>query len=441
MFNDFHSEIFSWIRGALFVLFIINISVFFQNKKRLFLNYSLYLFCIFLYFFMPVAPKWCQPLYGVVNYSFLYLSFVFYVEFARILLSTKSIIPKWDRLFVIQKYILSLFSIVLPLVSYFYGVSFVMRIVLVFSTLLSLFSIVSYFVISRVKGRNVGYFVFGSASFVLLGNISTYYKVAYRGRFELLSFEPMIFTYIGAIFEALVFTYIMGRIFKQIVENKADLKLQYLLKQKETAELKMTALQSQMNPHFLFNSLNSINNYVLKNEKEQASEYISSFSRLIRTVLKNSERMQISLLEELEVLKMYVKVEQKRIQGGFDFDIEVDQELDLQIIAVPPLFLQPYIENSIWHGLVRKEGEKRIEVSLTKKNEQVTIAIQDNGIGLDAARRQNAHLVSGRKSFGASATEKRILLMYGSNNVSIDLMENPAKTGSGTLVLIKFPLK
>lgn len=441
MFNDFHSEIFSWIRGALFVLFIINISVFFQNKKRLFLNYSLYLFFVFLYFFEPVAPQWLQPLYKVVNYSFLYVSFVFYVEFARILLSTKSKIPKWDRLFVFQKFTLLSFAVLLPVISYSYGVSVAQPIIFLFSALLSLFSFISYYVISRIKGRNVEYFVFGSASFVLLGNISTYYKVAYQGRLDVLSFEPMIFTYVGAIFEALVFTYIMGRIFKQIVENKADLKLQYLLKQKETAELKMTALQSQMNPHFLFNSLNSINNYVLKNDKEQASEYISSFSRLIRTVLKNSECMQISLSEELEVLRMYVKVEQKRIQGGFDFRITVDDALLLRKIEVPPLFLQPYIENSIWHGIARKEGAKHIEVNLKKKNDQVIIAIKDNGIGLHAAKRQNAQMVSKRKSFGASATEKRIFLMYGYNKVSIDLMENPKDSNTGTLVLIKFPLK
>ena len=214
-----------------------------------------------------------------------------------------------------------------------------------------------------------------------------------------------------------------------------------MLKQKETAELKMTALQSQMNPHFLFNSLNSINNYVLKNDKEQASDYISSFSRLIRTVLKNSERMHISLLEELDVLKMYVNVEQKRIKGGFAFSVTIDDELCLTEINVPPLFLQPYIENSIWHGLARKKGEKKVELKLTKEKDTIHIAIEDNGVGLKKALEEKSQIASRRKSFGASATEKRIYLMFGEENVTIDIQDTTSDTSSGTLVLIKFPIK
>lgn len=441
MFSDFHSEIFSWIRGALLVLFIINFSLYFQNHKKLFLYYSLYLLFAFLYFFNPVSPESLSVFYHYMGYSLFYLAFAFYVDFARILISSKEKLPKWDRYLELEKYSLIVFAAVIPFVNSIFGAEVYQTCVFVFSVSLTCFSIFAYCAIYKIKGRNVEYFIFGSLSFLVLGNVSTVYKFLIISRhFEKPSFEPMIFTYFGVLIEALVFTYIMGRIFKEIESKKTDFRLQFALKQKEAAELKMTALQSQMNPHFLFNSLNSINNFVLKNNIEEASDYITSFSKLIRKILENSERSYITLEEELEVLKMYINLEKARVVGGFNCVQKIDQKIRLNKIQVPPLFLQPFIENAIWHGLVDKKGEKKIELHIEKKGDFIEARIKDNGIGLTNSLLQNQNLRSKRKFFGISATEKRIKLLHNSEGVKIDISDLSEIGESGTVVKVIFPL-
>tara|TARA_B100000809_G_scaffold266794_1_gene331660 strand:+ start:33249 stop:34595 length:1347 start_codon:yes stop_codon:yes gene_type:complete len=441
MFSDFNSEFFSWVRGALLVLVIINASVYIQNKKKLFLYYSLYLLFIFLYFFKPVAPAYLFGFYTYFGYSLLYVAFAFYTEFTRILVSTKVKIPKWDCYFKIQMYCLLLYSLSLPVIYYFFGFPVYRFFLLVFSILLGLYSIFAYVVISSIKRRNVTLFIFGSASFLILGNVSTFFKTVYKDNLHALSFEPMAFTYFGAILEALVFTYIMGAVFKQILEKKTDLKIQYVLKGKEASELKMKALQGQMNPHFLFNSLNSINNFVLQNKVEEASDYITSFSKLIRKVLKNSENLQIPLNEELEILEMYINLEKSRISGGFEYKLIIDPRLVLNEIKVPPLFLQPYIENSIWHGLAGNLGEKRIQLDVIKEDEDIVFLINDNGPGVNKAVIDKNRDLSKRNFFGSIVTEKRIRLMHEAGQVEI-YTENISKNGiTGTLVYLRFPLK
>ena len=441
MFNDFNSEFFSWVRGAILVLFIINASVYVQNRKPLFLNYSLYLLFIFLYFFKPVAPTYLSDFYLFFGYSFLFGSFVFYTEFVRILISSKEKIPKWDGYFRAQKYGLLLFSLSIPLGYYFFDSQMYKRFLLLGTLELTLFTIFAYIVMLPIKRRNVSLFIFGSSFFLVLGNMSAYFQATYGNNLSALRFEPMVFTYAGAMIEALVFTYIMGIIFKQILEKKADLKIQYILKQKEAEKLKMTALQSQMNPHFLFNSLNSINNFVLKNRIEEASDYITSFSKLVRKVLENSECVQISLSEELEVLELYINLEKKRVRGGFDYLKHIDPRLSLHEINVPPLFLQPYMENAIWHGLVDKKGGKRIQLDVAIEQENIVFVIKDNGVGLNTSKIEKNIDASKRKFFGSIATEKRIRSMHEAGQVQV-CTENILEEGrTGTKVSVKFPLK
>ena len=441
MFNDFHSEIFSWIRGALLVLFIINFSLYFQNHKKLFLYYSLYLFFVFLYFFNPVAPESFDVFYKYVNYSLFYLAFAFYVDFARILISTREKLPKWDRYLKMEKFALIGFAIAIPFVSSIFGKDTYQMIVFLFSVSLTIFSVIAYFAIYSIKGRNVEYFIIGSLSFLVLGNVNTIYKfLIFSQGWEEPSFEPMIFTYFGVLVEALVFTYIMGRIFKEIESKKIDFRLQFALKQKEAAELKMTALQSQMNPHFLFNSLNSINNFILKNNIEQASDYITSFSGLIRKILENSERTHISLAEELEILKNYADLESARVAGGFEYIQLIDSSLQLNKIQVPPLFLQPFIENAVWHGLVDKKGEKSIELKIERKDNFIEATIKDNGIGLKKSLLQKEKLQAKRKFFGISATEKRIKLLHDNELVEIKITDLCDIGETGTIVKVTFPL-
>ncbi|MEI6866114.1 histidine kinase [Flavicella sp.] len=441
MFEDIIAEFFSWTRGGLLLLFLLNFGLYIQNKRKLFLNYSLYLLFIFLCFLKPLMPVAWSGFYDVFEHSLFFLSFVFYVEFVRILLSSKYTIPKWDRYLVIEKYTLLFLSCSLPFVYFLVEPKTVKIYILFSSNIITVFSVWTYFVIFKIKGRNVFYFISGSATFLVLGNIGTYVKVIFRNDIDSLGFEPTIFTYLGVIFEALIFTNIIGNMFKEIREKKVNLKIQFALKQKEAAELKMTALRSQMNPHFLFNSLNSINNFVLKSEKEKASDYITDFSKLIRLTLKNSERSEISMFEEIEVLETYIGLEKTRLSGGFVFIKEIDNRLDLHNIFVPPLFLQPYIENSIWHGLAGKEGEKRIKLEIQLDEDRVVICIEDNGIGINDEMIAKNRKSSKRKFFGSYATEKRIKLMYNSDYVDIFTQNISDNCETGTRVTVKFPVR
>lgn len=441
MFSDIHSEFFSWVRGALLLLFLINLGLYIQNKKNLFLNYSLYLLFMFLYFMKPLVPVSWRFFYDVLGYSFLFLGFVFYIEFERILVLSKKTIPKWDRYLFIAKYLFLFVSLSFPVVYILLGLKAVKIEVFCFTTFASVFAVFTYVVISKIKERHVFYFIFGSASLLILGNIGAYIRIVYRHDLSSLGFDSVIFTYIGIVIEALVFTGIIGKMFKQIMEKKANLKIQFALKQKEAAELKMTALRSQMNPHFLFNSLNSINNFVLKSEKEKASDYITDFSKLIRLTLQNSERSEISMFEEIEVLETYIGLEKTRLCGGFLFIKKIDENLDLHSILVPPLFLQPYIENSIWHGLAGKKGDKLIKLEINLEEDRVVIRIEDNGIGINDEMIAKNRKSLKRKFFGSYATEKRIKLMHNSDKVDIytqNISDNPQ---TGTRVTIKFPLK
>ncbi|MCB0786856.1 MAG: sensor histidine kinase, partial [Flavobacteriales bacterium] len=120
---------------------------------------------------------------------------------------------------------------------------------------------------------------------------------------------------------------------------------------KQVAEVEMMALRAQMNPHFLFNCLNAINRYIVRNDREAASGYLTKFSRLMRNVLQNSKEQLVTLKDELDTLRLYVELEQLRFNERFDFDLRVELEDDPAEIRVPPMLLQPYVENAIWHGL------------------------------------------------------------------------------------------
>ncbi len=223
---------------------------------------------------------------------------------------------------------------------------------------------------------------------------------------------------IGAIIEGLIFALIVGYKFNDIERKKRLAQIQLLNKSVEASELKVTALKAQMNPHFIFNVLNSINNFILKNEKELASDYLTKFAKLIRVTLKNSSQSTVSLKEELDTIRTYVNLEQLRIEDGFDLIINNNQNLDLNQIEIPPLSLQPYVENAIWHGLYSKEAEdKKIEISISSKLENtLNIIVKDNGIGREASSKLNLEV---KKSFGTKITKERIKMIYPNSLVEI----------------------
>ncbi len=179
--------------------------------------------------------------------------------------------------------------------------------------------------------------------------------------------------------------------------------------EKRLAESEMASLQSQMNPHFIFNVLNSINKYILTSDVHKASEYLVSFSKLIRLVLENSKVTKVALQSDLDALQLYINLEKMRFEDKFESAIEVDKSIDTQFLMIPPLIIQPYAENAIWHGLLQKDGDNKLMIHITQPEANILlITITDDGIGRKKALELKSKSASQNKSFGMQITKNRI---------------------------------
>ncbi len=230
---------------------------------------------------------------------------------------------------------------------------------------------------------------------------------------------------------------------RQIKANLATEQENQLLKEK-AAELEMQALRAQMSPHFIFNCLNSINNFILRNEKEQASEYLIKFSKLIRLILENSAQPLISLDQELEALKLYIEIEALRFLYRFTYQFELSENLDTTSIKVPPLFIQPFVENAIHHGLMPKESQGHIQIGIHESGASLHCIIRDNGIGRQQAALKSVQIQPTHKSFGIRVTRERISLLKQDSGEEagieiFDLTDDLGKA-AGTEIRIKLPL-
>jgi Putative regulator of cell autolysis len=205
--------------------------------------------------------------------------------------------------------------------------------------------------------------------------------------------------------------------------------------------LALRSLRTQMNPHFIFNALNSVNNYIAKSDERSANRFLSEFSVLMRSVLENSEEDFIPLSKELELLELYVKLEHSRFSDKFDYEVLVDPTVDIEAFQIPPMLLQPYIENAIWHGLRYKEEKGFLKIKVRPvTNDMLEITIEDNGIG----RKKSADLKTSnqkkQKSKGMGNIKKRIEIlndMY-KNRVDVSISDlNGDHTGTKVSLKLK----
>jgi hypothetical protein len=203
-----------------------------------------------------------------------------------------------------------------------------------------------------------------------------------------------------------------------------------------------TALKSQMNPHFVFNVLNSIKSYIYKNDKQKANTYLNEFSNLIRTFLNMSNSSSITIAEELKMLKTYISLESMMLGGEFIFDQDVDESVDQSSSKIPSLLIQPFIENAFKHGLQHRSGLKKLALEVKKIGSYLIITIEDNGVGREESAKINAHSNSQHASFAGDAIKKRIELINRDEEIVCitftDLFEN--KKATGTLVTIKIKI-
>ncbi len=202
------------------------------------------------------------------------------------------------------------------------------------------------------------------------------------------------------------------------------------------SQLEKRMLRAQMNPHFIFNSLSSIRYLVSSGDKEAALTYLNKFSKLLRQVLETSINVSLVLHEEIELLKIYVELEALRFDNSFSYTFNIDKNLDLYQYEVPMLLVQPYIENAILHGLLPKEGPKKLSVSFENEKDHVVCIIEDNGVGIDTQKNQNK---STKQSRGMSITAKRIEALKKFSNeelVKVENLKNGKETGTKVTILI-----
>jgi sensor histidine kinase YesM len=222
---------------------------------------------------------------------------------------------------------------------------------------------------------------------------------------------------------------------KKTEYEKASLKIQIL-------ESEARALRAQMNPHFIFNCLNSIKSLINKNENDKATDYLTTFSRLILTLFHNSGKREVSLFEELETCKLYTQLEKMRFGNKVSFVFDIDGSVDLKEFRIPALVIQPFIENAIWHGLVPKESGGNVLVSAKGNKDIVQCVVDDNGIGRELSGQYAPQHVANHQSKGIRLTQSRLeldkILNERDNIIEIVDKKDPQGMPYGTKVILTF---
>ena len=232
---------------------------------------------------------------------------------------------------------------------------------------------------------------------------------------------------IAAIFLILIFLFFIARALYSIKKKNKRIALQ--------------SLRREMNPHFIFNSLNSVNQFIAQNNELEANKYLSSYSKLMRNVMENSNKDFISLTSEIEQLKEYLDLEYMRFQDKFTYKIDIEETIDSDSVFIPNMLIQPQLENAIWHGLRYKESIGLLILTIKQENEKLLIVINDNGIGLTKSLELKTKHQKEHNSRGLTNTKERINLLNSlyNTNISIDIKEKSINE-SGVIVTLEFPL-
>lgn len=214
--------------------------------------------------------------------------------------------------------------------------------------------------------------------------------------------------------------------------------------QVEVSKAELKALRAQMNPHFVFNSLNSIQHYILNSKGDEAVKYLNKFAKLIRIILNNSEKPTVTINEDIEALKLYLELERMRFENKFDYAIEIDESIDGDYDEIPPMLIQPYLENAILHGINPKEGNGHITILIKVVNQFIKISITDDGIGREKSKAiQSLQPAARHKSLGMKITKDRVRILnslHQSNlNVNIIDLYNEKNEPAGTQVDLFIP--
>lgn len=470
---------------ALAILCIISLIIGYNSKEKSFLFYAVYTFFLLFYFILisPYDFAWRDQLFNTPFKSLRWYSqviyncsyFLFFLYFLDV-----------------RKHLYSFYSFIIKIV----GTSFLVGTLVfgyamltenpdlfksfyiyVFVPVLFLFGVYTLFKAFLLPGKLKYFFITGGSIFIILAMIALFFPIM---GWRFFNIKPFMLFYVGIFVEQFIFSLGLAYKVKQInialiqkslenqqIKEKQNEILEEKLKEKEIENLAMMAkaekekiarlkskfeeeihqihlvsLQSQMNPHFIFNALNSIKVFLIDNEKEKAVYYLNKFSKLIRNILESSRVERITLEEELDVLELYVSIENIRFEEKINLTLKNPENINLNNIVLPPMILQPFIENAIWHGLMLRNGKKCIDIVLSKNQDTVILKIRDNGIGREISAQNIVKKSFKKQSIGLKINQERLNHFnqkYGFNYFfKINDLKNEKKQPIGTEIEFVF---
>ncbi|MBK8415620.1 MAG: histidine kinase [Bacteroidetes bacterium] len=209
------------------------------------------------------------------------------------------------------------------------------------------------------------------------------------------------------------------------------------------AKIEMKALRAQMNPHFIFNALQSIQTFLIQHKDDEANTYLIKFSKLMRMVLENSQHAEITLENEIATLKLYMALESIRLKFPFTYDFQIESAINIESDLIPPLILQPIVENSIWHGLQYKNDPGHIMIKMLLEQGSMVIIVEDNGIGRSGQKNWNNPLMENKESLGTKLTAERLKILNETHGTPTsfkieDLYDIDGRP-TGTKAILKLP--
>ncbi|HFB99183.1 MAG TPA: hypothetical protein ENJ53_00120 [Phaeodactylibacter sp.] len=422
--------------GILLFVIVFSLIQYFQVREVSYVYYSLYLFAMFLFYLMKFEV-WYPEVSVFFSFFTPYLShfdtpisILIYSSYTLFILNFLDIKKKSPKDYKIMNRIVIGFLIYIFVDKIFWMIGgfplsrkmfFIAR-----SVFLPLGLIYVVHLIYKNKSKLTIYILVGSIVLIFSSVYALYLTAVIRGKHqeikEIWDF-PLFYVILGVIGEIIFFSAGLGYKNRLEVENK------------NKAILK--AMRSQMNPHFIFNGLNSIKQLIYEKNDRSAIRYLTRFSKLFRKVLTNSEKDLVTLDEEIKTCKVFLEIESLRFKGKFDYEIKVDEDLDLGMIDIPPMTIQPHLENAIWHGLLPKEKDCKLNIIIENKGKFVRCIIDDNGIGRAAASHFKKQTASKKESFGIKLSTER--LRY--NNIQLNIIDKKDDHGNplGTQVVIIIP--
>lgn len=424
-YSKLTDSFFIFFAGASLFAFFFVLFLYYYMRQTIFLLYSLYLLSVFIFnlpgikstpIIADIFPFQSNLYYALHEPSMFFFCGVYGLFLLKILEINKEKNYYIYNIIYYSSIFILCFTVFLSIWIYVFKYPF-RDIVYNWSRLIvNIISLLIPFLILRIESPYKNIVLVGTSIFVITGLISFVFDDVLHLKFRVFNYylNYLVVLKLGILAESLFFAMALGKRTYLIEQERLINYKKYIneMELKNTLsikinEIKMEALKAQFQPHFMFNSLNSINYLILNNEPSKASEYIGKFSKLFRNTLESSKEDTTSLANELSIAKLYIELEQERLNNSFKFEILIDEFINTEKIQIPSLLFQPILENAIWHGIQLSDNiDKKIQIKIFQENADIIILIYDNGIG----KLNKGDSKTLKKSFGLNVTKEKIAI-------------------------------